>query len=50
MSKQASLKIEAVFSVWSVQSDCKEVFGRIEEVSWSGEVKSRISRRQPAGI
>jgi hypothetical protein len=29
ISQHVSLKIEAVFSVWSVQSGCKEVFGSI---------------------
>jgi hypothetical protein len=46
-SQHASLTIEAVFSVWSVQSGYKEVFSRTEHES---EVKSRVSRRQPARI
>jgi hypothetical protein len=46
ISKHFSLTIEAVFSSWSVQSGYKEVFGSIEEY----KVKSRVSRRQPAGI
>jgi hypothetical protein len=53
ISKHASLIIEAVFSVGSVQSDYKEVFGSIEQyrsVVDSRVVKSRVSGRQPAGI
>jgi hypothetical protein len=42
--KHVCLTIEAVFSVWSVQSGYKEMFRNIEQYS------SRVSSRQPAGI
>jgi hypothetical protein len=44
ISKHASLKIEAVFYAWFVQSGYKKC-----SAAWSG-LKSRASRRQPAGI
>jgi hypothetical protein len=31
INKHTSLTIKAVFSVWSVQSGCKDVFGSIEQ-------------------
>jgi hypothetical protein len=31
INKHASLKIEAVFSAWSVRNGYKEVFGSIEQ-------------------
>jgi hypothetical protein len=44
ISKQASLKIEAVFSAWSVRSGYKEVLSSVERA------KCRVSGLQPAGI
>jgi hypothetical protein len=44
ISKHSSLTIEAVFSAWFMQSGYKEVFSSMKRA------KSRVSRRQPAGI
>jgi hypothetical protein len=48
--KHASSKIQAVFSAWSVQSSYKNFSGVKSSRVSSQEVKSRVSRRQPAGI
>jgi hypothetical protein len=49
ISKHASLTIDAVFYLGSVQSGYKKVFGSTEEEQ-SSEGKSRVSGRQPAGM
>jgi hypothetical protein len=44
ISKHASLTIESMFSEWSVQSRCKEVFGSIERYRTVVELETPACR------